>query len=122
MSVYSPTMRRDSRIADLGRGRGDARVRETGNALAKERDQPHRLPARFDLRARQIVGIERIDVDDARHVHRHFVGIRRDEERDEFARHVDAVRLRGLPQLVEPGDGGQRAAACVRRRSSDVRI
>ena len=75
--------------ADLRAGRRDARVRESRHAVAKELQQLHRLQPRFDFGAREVVGIERIDVDDARHVHRHFVGIRRDEERDQLARHVD---------------------------------
>ena len=75
--------------ADLRSGRRQTRVLEARHALAKELEQLHHLQPRLDLGARQVVGIERIDVDDARHVDRHFVGIGRDEERDELARHVD---------------------------------
>ena len=59
---------------DLRCSGSNARVREARDAPAKERHNPHRLCACFDLGPRQIVGIERVDVDDARHVHRDFHG------------------------------------------------
>ena len=96
--------------ADLRAGRGDARARKAGNALPEERQQLHHLEASFDFGARQVVGIERIDFDDARHVDGHFVGIRRDEERDEFARNVDdAVAARRLPKIAQSRNRRQRA-------------
>ena len=75
--------------ADLRSSCGDARAFETRNALAKELQQLHYLQTRFYFGARQIVGVERIDIRNARHVDRHFIGIRRDEEGYDFSRDID---------------------------------
>ena len=80
----------------------DPRARETRHAPSKELQQLHRLQTRFDFGPRQVIGIERIDVDDARHVDGHLVGIRRDKKRDKFARNVDEpICARSFPEVVQ---------------------
>ena len=109
--------------ADLGRGRGEPRVREAGHVAPEEGHQLHRLPPALHLGPRQIVGIERIDADDARHVDADLVGIRADEELDQLARHVDlAAFARALPELVQAGDGAERARAAFAGRQAGAHL
>ena len=116
-------MRRDSRIPICVPVAAKRALPKPGHARAKKLEQLHHLQPRLDFGAGEIVGIERIDVDDARHVDRHFVGIGRDEKRDDLARNVDdAVGARLAPQRVKPGDGGQRCgvAALDRQRAANL--
>ena len=79
-------------------------------------DAQLRLQARIDFGSREILGIERIHVDDPRHVDRHFVGIGRNEERDQLARHVDErVVPCPLPKGVETRNRRQRLGDALLR-------
>ncbi len=94
--------------ADLRAGSGDARIFEARHELSKELPKLHGLQTRFHLGAGQVFGVERIDVDDARHVDGNLVGIGGDEKRDELARHVDEPLIaRALPKAVESGNRGE---------------
>ncbi len=116
-------MRRDSRMPICAAVAAMRAFANPGTSRLKNVEQFHHLRARFDLGARQIVGIERIDVDDARHVHGNLVRIRRDEERDELARNVNgAARLRGAPSLVQPGDRRQRLGRARLRRQARAHL
>ena len=121
VSVYAPTMRRDSRMPICVAGGRDARARESGNALRRKNASSCIACTRDSTSARvRSSGSSGSMSGHARHVHGHFVGIRRDEERDEFARNVhDAALARALPQLVQSRDGGERARRCARAACSE---
>ena len=72
------------------------------------------MRARFDFGAGEVVGIQRIDVGHPGHVDGDFVGVRRDEERYELARHVDVAAQAGrIPERVQTGDGGERVGRAL---------
>ena len=100
--------------ADLRAGRGDARVLESRHALAKELAASCIACRRASTSARvRSIGIERIDVDDARHVHRHLVGIGRDEKRDELRAECRRARRRALAPTARR-DPATAVSACAR--------
>ena len=101
--------------ADLGGHHRQAAARETGHALLEETQQRHGLAARLNLGARRIVGIQRVEADDPRHVDGDFIAVRPPEQAHELARDVDlAIVERRPPQVPQPGNRRQRVGGLFR--------